>query len=66
MYKLNGYATETVIAMTNYVERTFGINSLHGRVMKGNVASIKVMEKQNIYISKMCLVQKMTHTEKGC
>lgn len=41
----NGYATETVNAMTNYTENTFGIKVLYGRVMKGNVASIKVMGK---------------------
>lgn len=44
-YSGNGYATETVIAMTNYTEHTFGIKALYGRVMKGNVASVKVMEK---------------------
>ncbi|HHX70088.1 MAG TPA: GNAT family N-acetyltransferase, partial [Gallicola sp.] len=40
-----GYATEAVIAMTNFVVETFGIKTLYGRVMKGNVASVKVMEK---------------------
>lgn len=41
----NGYATETLTAMTNFVECTFGIKVLYGRVIKGNVASVKVMEK---------------------
>jgi RimJ/RimL family protein N-acetyltransferase len=31
--------------MTNYTERTFGIKALYGRVMIGNVASFKFMEK---------------------
>ena len=44
-YSGKGYATEAVIAMTNYVEHTFGIKTLYGRVMKGNIASVKVMEK---------------------
>lgn len=44
-YSGNGYATETVIAMTNFTERTFGIKVLYGRVMKGNDASVKVMKK---------------------
>ena len=44
-YSGNGYATETVIAMTNYVKHSFGIKALYGRVMKGNIASVKVMER---------------------
>lgn len=44
-YSGNGYATETVIAITNYIESYFGIKTLYGRVMKGNIASVKVMEK---------------------
>ena len=44
-YSGNGYATETVIAMTNFIESYFGIKTLYGRVIKGNIASIKVMEK---------------------
>lgn len=44
-YSGNGYATETVVAMTNYAERTFGVKTLYGRVIKGNIASVKVMEK---------------------
>ena len=44
-YSGNGYATETVFAMTDYVGRTFGIKTLYGRVLTGNIASVKVMEK---------------------
>ena len=31
--------------MTDYIIKTFGINVLYGRVMHGNNASVKVMEK---------------------
>ncbi len=41
----NGFATETVAAMTNFVEKTFRIKVLYGRVMKGNIPSTKVMDK---------------------
>lgn len=44
-YSGKGYATEVVGAMTNYIIKTFGINVLYGRVMHGNNASVKVMEK---------------------
>ena len=40
-----GYATEAVIALTNYMLHTFGISVLYGRVMNGNNASTRVMEK---------------------
>ena len=40
-----GYATEVIGAMTDYIIKTFGINVLYGRVMHGNNASVKVMEK---------------------
>lgn len=41
----NGYATETVKAMTKYVCQIFSVNVLFGRVMNGNNASCKVMDK---------------------
>lgn len=44
-YSGNGYATEAVIALTDYIIHTFGISVLYGRVMNGNNASAKVMEK---------------------
>lgn len=40
-----GYATEIVKAMTEFIISTFGINVLYGRVMNGNSASVKIMEK---------------------
>jgi len=40
-----GYATEIVKAMTEYIVSTFGIRALYGRVMHGNDASVRVLEK---------------------
>lgn len=31
--------------MTEFIRRTFGINILYGRVMRGNNASVRVLEK---------------------
>lgn len=44
-----GYATELLNAMTEFIVSTFGMNVLHGRVMRGNNASVRVLEK-NGYI----------------
>ncbi|MDE6591852.1 MAG: GNAT family N-acetyltransferase [Oscillospiraceae bacterium] len=44
-YSGNGYATELLRAMTKYIAETFGINILYGRVMHGNNASVRVLEK---------------------
>lgn len=44
-YSGQGFATETVKAMTNFIVDSFGIKVLYGRVMKGNTASVKIMEK---------------------
>jgi len=41
----NGYATELVRAMTDYVASRFGIQVLFGRVMHGNDASVRILEK---------------------
>jgi len=40
-----GYATELVKAMTAFAVETFHVNVLYGRVMKGNNASVRVLEK---------------------
>ena len=40
-----GYATELVASMTEYIAATFGICTLYGRVIRGNLASMKVLEK---------------------
>lgn len=44
-YRGKGYATELVEAMTGYAVAAFGIRVLYGRVMRGNVASVRVLEK---------------------
>ncbi len=41
----NGYATELVEAMTDLAFRKLGKSVLYGRVMRGNDASIRVLEK---------------------
>ena len=48
-YSEKGYATELLNAMTEFIVSTFGIDVLYGRVMRGNIASIRVLEK-NGYI----------------
>ena len=40
-----GYATELLEATTRFVGELFGVQVLYGRVMKGNEASVKVLEK---------------------
>lgn len=44
-YSGRGYATELVAAMTGYVIEKFGTTVLYGRVMHGNDASVRVLEK---------------------
>ena len=48
-YSGKGYATELLNAMTEFIVSTFGMKVLYGRVMRGNNASVKVLEK-NDYI----------------
>ena len=40
-----GYATELCRAMTAYAVKTFHVRALYGRVMRGNGASARVLEK---------------------
>lgn len=40
-----GYATELLQAMTSFIVSKFGICVLYGRVMRGNDASVRVLEK---------------------
>ena len=40
-----GYATELLMGMTKYVAETLGIGVIYGRVMYGNHASVRVLEK---------------------
>lgn len=44
-YSGNGYATELLIAMTAFIKEAIGIDVLYGRVLYGNNASIRVLEK---------------------
>lgn len=44
-YSGKGFATEIVKAMTKFVVENFGIQILYGRVMHGNEASVRVVEK---------------------
>lgn len=44
-YSGKGYATELLKAMTEFAAETFGIRILYGRVMHGNNASVRVLEK---------------------
>lgn len=44
-YSGNGYATELVQEMSKFACKTFGVNILYGRVMHGNDASVRVLEK---------------------
>lgn len=44
-----GYATELVNAMTKFIVSAFGMHIMWGRVMHGNIASVRVLEK-NGYI----------------
>ena len=44
-YSGKGYATELLNAMTEFTASTFEIKVLYGRVMRGNNASVRVLEK---------------------
>lgn len=59
-YSGKGYATEILNAMTEFIVSTFGIEVLCGRVMRGNNASVRVLEKMAISLLKKNLEQKMT------
>ena len=44
-YRGRGYATELLGAVTGYVASRFGVRVIYGRVVHGNAASAKVLEK---------------------
>ena len=44
-YRGKGYASEIVKQMTDYITSAYGYKVLYGRVMKGNDASVRVLEK---------------------
>ena len=45
-----GYATELLVGMTEFVKDEMGYRVLYGRVMKGNDASIRVLEKNGFVL----------------
>ena len=44
-YQGRGYATELVAGMYDFVKSDFGFETLYGRVMGGNDASVRVLQK---------------------
>ena len=48
-YSGHGYATELLNAMTEFIVSTFGMTVLYGRVMRGNNASVRVLEKNGYH-----------------
>lgn len=44
-YQGNGLATETLKVITDFILEHFGAKNLYGRILHGNKASVKVMEK---------------------
>ena len=48
-YSGKGYATELVEAMTSFIIAKFDIKVLYGRVMHGNDASVRVLEKNGYF-----------------
>lgn len=51
-YSGKGYATELLKAMTEFIVSTFEMHVLYGRVMRGNNASIRVLEKNGYHFVK--------------
>ena len=52
-YSGKGYATELVQAMGEFVMERFQIQVLHGRVIAGNQASVRVLEKNDyVFVQK--------------
>ncbi len=46
--------------MTEFIVSTFGMSVLYGRVMRGNNASVRVLEKMAIFLKKKNLGPRMT------
>ena len=44
-YSGKGYATELVRGMTEFAVSAFGVRALYGRVLRGNTASTRILEK---------------------
>ena len=52
-FRAKGYATEVLSAMTAFAFSSFGVNTVYARVICGNDASVRVLEK-----SGYCFVEK--------
>ena len=48
-YRGRGYATELLDAISGYVASTFGLKVIYGRVVHGNGASARVLEKSGYH-----------------
>ena len=48
-YRGNGYATELLTGITEYVLSRFNITKIYGRVVHGNITSSKVLEKSGYH-----------------
>ena len=54
-YRRKGYATELVKAMTAFAVSAFRFNALYARVIKGNDASVHVLEKNGYrFVTEEC------------
>lgn len=51
-YRGRGYATELLKAISDYAVSRFGVRVIHGRVLHGNEASAKVLEKNGYRFAK--------------
>ena len=52
-YSGRGYATELVAAMAAFCEKELHVRVLYGRVMRGNDASVRVLEKNGVAFVRM-------------
>ena len=62
-YSGNGYATELLRAMTEFVSSTLGHHVLYGRVMRGNDASVRVLEKTGMFLNGKSSLRKTIPTD---
>ena len=56
-YYNKGYATEVVNCVKEYFTRKFKIKSIQGRVVKGNEASVRVLEKNGFSFQEIAMNQ---------
>ena len=51
-YRGKGYATEVLEAISGYAASRFGVRTIYGRVVHGNNASVRVLEKSGYQFEK--------------